>query len=271
MFDLKGQGHVIKLTAKDAHYRPRPSGFIEIIIPLEPLVLKCNNQQISVQLGDIIKVKPYDHFMLMIDTAHLPPSTTTAYILKFQPSFFEEEEWGDRFLTAEYGVLRTSVPTVMNFIGLTENTIHEIEHERAFYEELVYYHLKVICIHLYRTQTNYVNPHIKTNTTEDVILFETITNYISSHYPSSLTNKDLTKKFFVSEKKLISLFKVYGKTTPQKYVTARRLTAAKNLIFDGQSITQAATQVGYRNYSTFYRQFMSEYNVSPEEFFRELE
>ncbi|MBG9987588.1 AraC family transcriptional regulator [Aerococcaceae bacterium DSM 111176] len=267
MSTVRPHGHVFRLVSSKPAFHTGPSKYIRIIIPLESHRLILSREESLVQQGDIIKVKPDDPFSLILNGENVAVETTTAYIYEFDPSFFDGMEWGEPFLTGDSGVLRTSAPTVMNYIGLTEILINEIETNRLFKDDLVHYNLKIICIHLYRTRRNYDQPDETTNSTEDAILFETITNYINAHYQETLTNKELSKLFYVSEKKLTTLFKKYGKMTPQKFVAARRLKVAIDFIRDGLSITEAVGQAGYKNYSTFYRQFVKNFGESPDDYF----
>ena len=50
------------------------------------------------------------------------------------------------------------------------------------------------------------------------------------------------------------------------YITQRRLISAKNLISTGIPLEHVATQVGFSDYSTFYRAFKQEYGISPRQY-----
>ena len=49
-------------------------------------------------------------------------------------------------------------------------------------------------------------------------------------------------------------------------VTQRRLIAAKKLIEADISLESTAEQVGFSDYSTFYRAFKQEYGISPRQY-----
>ena len=51
-----------------------------------------------------------------------------------------------------------------------------------------------------------------------------------------------------------------------RYVTQRRLIATKVLILNGEPLESIGEQVGFRDYSTFYRAFKQAFSVSPKEF-----
>lgn len=51
-----------------------------------------------------------------------------------------------------------------------------------------------------------------------------------------------------------------------QYITQRRLISAKALIARGIALEQVAVQVGFSDYSAFYRAFKQEYGISPRQF-----
>ena len=51
-----------------------------------------------------------------------------------------------------------------------------------------------------------------------------------------------------------------------RYVTQRRLIAAKSLIESGAHLEHAALQSGFQDYSGFYRAFRQEYGISPRQY-----
>jgi len=51
-----------------------------------------------------------------------------------------------------------------------------------------------------------------------------------------------------------------------RYITQRRLIAAKTLIGQKMPMEEIARQVGFSDYSTFYRAFKQEFGISPRQF-----
>ena len=51
-----------------------------------------------------------------------------------------------------------------------------------------------------------------------------------------------------------------------RFVTQRRLIAAKTLIQQGTALENVAEAVGFSDYSGFYRAFKQEYGISPTKF-----
>ena len=51
-----------------------------------------------------------------------------------------------------------------------------------------------------------------------------------------------------------------------RYITQRRLIAAKSLIGQKLPLEEISQQVGFSDYSTFYRAFKQEFGISPRQF-----
>ena len=97
-------------------------------------------------------------------------------------------------------------------------------------------------------------------------LLDDITAYIESNYVHHMTLQEVAKVFYVSESTISHLFKQKMGVSLYRYVTQRRLIAAKNRILEGLPLETVAEQVGFSDYSTFYRAFKGEYGISPRQF-----
>ncbi len=99
--------------------------------------------------------------------------------------------------------------------------------------------------------------------TEKPELLDKLTTYVEYHYDQSITIGDLAKQFFVSGSTISHLFKQKMGVSFYRYVTQRRLIAAKSQIQQGISLETVSQAVGFSDYSTFYRAFKQEYGISP--------
>ena len=90
-----------------------------------------------------------------------------------------------------------------------------------------------------------------------------IAGYIERNFEQHITIDDLAHKFYVSSSTLSHLFKQKMGVSIYHYVTQRRLISAKNLIAAGLPLEQVSVQVGFSDYSTFYRAFKQEFGISP--------
>ena len=97
-------------------------------------------------------------------------------------------------------------------------------------------------------------------------LLDRITTYVESHYAQPIVIADLAKHFFVSSSTISHVFKQKLGVSFYRYVTQRRLIAAKTHIEKGQRLEDVASQTGFSDYSSFFRSFKREYGISPRQY-----
>lgn len=93
-----------------------------------------------------------------------------------------------------------------------------------------------------------------------------IMDYIEHHYAEAVSVDDLARKFYVSSSTVSHLFKQKMGVSLYRYITQRRLIAAKALIREGHLLESVGEMAGFRDYSAFYRAFRQEYGISPRDY-----
>ena len=112
----------------------------------------------------------------------------------------------------------------------------------------------------------YNEQNVSVTRAEKPELLDLITAYIEDSYTSHITIRDLARQFYVSESTVSHLFKQKMGVSLYRYVTQRRLISAKNLIQQGKHLEDVSREVGFADYSTFYRAFKQEFGISPRQF-----
>ncbi len=97
-------------------------------------------------------------------------------------------------------------------------------------------------------------------------LLDRVLDYVEEHLAERITIADTARQFYVSESTISHLFRQKMGVSFYRCVTQRRLIAAKELIFQGIAMDQVSRQVGFQDYSSFYRAFRQEYGISPQQF-----
>ncbi len=89
--------------------------------------------------------------------------------------------------------------------------------------------------------------------------------YIDGHFREPISLTELSKRFGLSRSSFCSVFPQFTGMPLQKYVAQKRIKEAQVLIRScpEKSISQIATEVGYQDDSTFYRNFLRITGVSP--------
>ena len=90
-----------------------------------------------------------------------------------------------------------------------------------------------------------------------------VITYINAHLTEDWTLDTLEQKFFFSKSYINRAFKQSTGSSVWDYVVLKRLLVARNLIREGKNATIAATECGFRDYSSFYRQYKRRFGISP--------
>lgn len=93
-----------------------------------------------------------------------------------------------------------------------------------------------------------------------------IVRYISEHLEEKITLDDLTKKFYLSKYYLCHEFKKATGFTVFDYIRYKRILSAKTKFQNGQPINEVWRELGYEDYSNFYRTFKKITGMSPKEY-----
>lgn len=92
---------------------------------------------------------------------------------------------------------------------------------------------------------------------------EQILSYVNEHLFENISISMLAKHFYISPSHFSRIFKQAAGAAPWEYILLKRLTSAKAKIRSGTSVTQAAAESGFNDYSSFYRAYIKTYGCSP--------
>ena len=101
-------------------------------------------------------------------------------------------------------------------------------------------------------------------------LFNNVLYYIHTNINEDLSLDTLASHFFVTKGYISKVFREYMDMSIHQYILSLRLETACSLIQEGKSITEAAEQSGFPDYSGFYRTFKKNFGISPKEYLAEI-
>lgn len=92
-----------------------------------------------------------------------------------------------------------------------------------------------------------------------------VISYLNEYAGRDISLDKLARRFFVSKYYLCRAFKKHNGISVRGYINRKRIMCAKQLIDAGETASRAAYQVGYGDYSAFYRAYVKLVGKSPTE------
>ncbi|MBQ3549127.1 MAG: helix-turn-helix domain-containing protein [Oscillospiraceae bacterium] len=90
-----------------------------------------------------------------------------------------------------------------------------------------------------------------------------ILQYLNAHLTETLTIDELAARFYISKYHMMRRFREETGYTIHNYIAEKRLMLAQQLLQRGFSLTAAAEQSGYQDYSTFSRAYKKQFGHAP--------
>lgn len=93
-----------------------------------------------------------------------------------------------------------------------------------------------------------------------------ILKYINSHVSENIHTENIANSLFLNRSYIMHIFKAETGMTIGEYICEKRLFNARQLMNSDLSLTDIAYKCGFNSYSSFYRDFMGKFGVSPRNF-----
>lgn len=224
---------------------------------------RLGDQQYALQQGDILFIAPN-----VLHRPILPKHGDDAYIrdiIRIHPAFMENIYGafmapGDTYADKS-GLYRLDGIAGAGIGELFRKGIWEAEAQEVGWEAAVVANSLSILAQLRRAMA-----HEKRRKPEGAALLDQMLAYVELHFAEKLTMGDVARHFFISESTITQTFRKKLGVSFYRCVTQRRLTAAKSLMEQGLPLDAVAEQTGFSDYSSFFRAFKQEYEVSPRQY-----
>lgn len=102
--------------------------------------------------------------------------------------------------------------------------------------------------------------------TEKHELLDDLVTYVENHLAEKITLETTARRFLVSQSTISQTFRQKMGISFYRFVTQRRLIAAKTEILAGKPLETLYETVGFSDYSTFFRAFRREYGIAPSQY-----
>ncbi|MGL5436023.1 MAG: helix-turn-helix domain-containing protein [Lachnospiraceae bacterium] len=223
--------------------------------------------------GRSYELRPYDIVLVNHNEIHRPfIDDTIAYeriIIYLSPSFlssYQTGEWdlGSCFAAArEHGshVLRMHNPVKPAFLPTIlrlEAAIYEDGYANPLYCQVLFLEF---LIQLNRASRSQKLDYPEMTACDSRIL--AILEYINLNLAETINVDILAARFHFSRYHLMRLFKQETGCTIARYITSKRLLAAREMLSLDIPITEICYRCGFQNYSTFSRAYKAEFHEAP--------
>ena len=141
--------------------------------------------------------------------------------------------------------------------------IREAEEKKPGWQAALYGSTMTLLTMLYRTAADKQTQLLQS---EGPDLLERILSFVEENLSSPVSLEDIACQFYVSQSTVSNLFRQEMGISFHRFLTQRRLIAAKERIAAGEPLESVSAQVGFSDYSAFYRAFKREYGVSPRQY-----
>ena len=223
------------------------------------------SERYRLQQGDLIFVPPGVSHRPLLPEAMAHPYKR--YVLWLSPEFMEQYTGLFPYPFTEKqayaSMLRTGGTRWESLGELFRMGVQEAEQQADGWEAAVVGNTITLLTQIKRATNDRTAQPLEAEKPE---LLDRIMAYVEGRYPEDVSLGAVAKECFVSESSVSHLVKEKLGVSFHRYLTQRRLIAAKTQIGQGIPLEQVAERCGFRDYSGFYRACRQEYGISPRKF-----
>lgn len=149
-----------------------------------------------------------------------------------------------------------------------EKNLHSISKmmlENSFGIDLLYIHkfIKIIITIIDLSIQNDNEEELMYNKNETI---SRIIKYINDNLSKKIVIEDISNHLALSVSRISHIFKNETGISILKYINKKRLQLAKDLIQKGESFINISIKCGFQDYTSFFRTFKKEFNITPGEY-----
>ena len=226
----------------------------EVYICLEgDISFLINNTLYRVKQGDVVFIRPYDVHMCIINS----PCVHKHFDLWFRCALDQVEKFMEssdfNHIISLYDPDRNTLLGNIGCLEEAENTDNEIVKATCFFNVLN------IILAQKKGSPCYTTASIVKIPSE----MQKVLDFINENFISIEFISEIVDNTYVSTTTLNRWFKKYLHTTPREYLRSKKLTYARKLLDEGESVTGACIGAGFSDCSYFISIFKKKYGITP--------
>ena len=241
-----------KLTQENYYLKAHSHNDYEVIFFMEGDVsYTIENKKYQLSKFDLVITRPTAHHNLIINNK----CSYDRYNALFSPSGF-------------FAKILSSIAKEVDVINCADDGViieafkkldyYEDNYTKEEFENLL---LSVLTEVLYKVKYKNEQSKVDYKPLPDVI--KKSIEYINANLFSIKDISEVSSALYVSKNYFFRVFKQELKISPKKYIINKRLLRAQNLIRAGGKPTEVYLDCGFDNYTSFYKQYVTEFGYSP--------
>ena len=217
----------------------------------------------EVEDGDIFVLNQFEAHKITSD----PSLEFKRYVMQIHPEFLYASSSSDTDLSRCFNVRGDNVSHKLSLsLEETEKMKHifrKMSAEPAFGNDILKNIAAVEILTIVNRHFFEKNRHYTYHSDYENKTIVKAIKFINEGFSEDLSLEDVAKSCYVSINELCRLFKKHTGTTVTKYILSRRMTEAKKLLRNGESVLGAAEKCGFSDYTSFIRAFKRTVGIPP--------
>ena len=218
-------------------------------------IYHIEGSEYSLQPGDVVILRPNEAHFIQFSSAAPFERILLSFGQNLLSTLDPEKCYFPAFFQREPGMRNLYRASDFPELSLSE-------HFRRFAESRERGHVLTVLLAVLR-DLNLVFERVRDHRQHTETLEAQLIRLINDNYHLSLTLDALSDRFFISRAQLCRRFQKATGTPIGRYITVKRLTAARQLLLQGRKASDVCAMCGFNDYSSFYRAYSRHFGHSP--------